>query len=89
MIHDSDTIEEEERNHGLWCAAHQDRCETMMLGEMLEPQYPRIQFSVSSSMCEGREAWLHFHAYPLASVEPVNKVVRQLVEQQFEEHETA
>jgi len=82
IIHDPANIEEEERTYGLWCASHQACYENMLCGELLDPRYPRVALSVCSSMCEGHEAWLHFHQHPQASVATVNAAVYKLVEGQ-------
>jgi hypothetical protein len=52
-------------SYGLWCGAHQNCCENMVLCEMLEPAYQPLQISVCSWICEGRESWLHFHQHRL------------------------
>jgi hypothetical protein len=79
IVH-SEYPEDEERTYGLWCVAHQDRSETMRLGMLLEPEYPR-----GHTMCEGREAWLRFHMYPQSSVGMVKRQVIALVEEQWRE----
>ena len=77
--------EDEERTYGLWCADHQDRSETMRLGILLEPGYPRVEYAPGHTLCEGREAWLHFQMHAQSSVEMVRWHVHRLVEAQFED----
>jgi hypothetical protein len=84
IVH-SDDADEEERTYGLWCAAHQDRSETMRLGMLLEPEYPRVEYSPGHTMCEGREAWLRFHMQPRSSVGMVKRQVIALIEEQWRE----
>jgi hypothetical protein len=84
IVHSEDP-EEEERTYGLWCAAHQDRSETMRLGMLLEPAYPRVEYSRGHTMCEGREAWLPFHMQPQSEVEMVKRQVIALIEEQSRE----
>jgi hypothetical protein len=55
IVHSEDA-EEEERTYGLWCAEHQDRSETMRMGMLVSPEYPRVEYSRGHTMCEGREA---------------------------------
>jgi hypothetical protein len=79
----SEDAEEEERTYGLWCAAHQDRSETMRLGMLLEPEYPAVEYAPGHTMCEEREAWLRFHMYPQSQVEMVKRQVIALIEEQW------
>ena len=81
----SEDAEEEERTYGLWCAAHQERSETMRLGMVLDPVYPRLEYAPGHTLCEGREAWLHFHLHAQSSVGMVQRHVHQLLEAQFED----
>ncbi len=81
----SDDPEDEERIYGLWCAAHQDRSETMRLGMLLEPCYPAVEYAPGHTLCEGREAWLHFHLHAQSSAEMVRRRVRELVEEWWRE----
>jgi hypothetical protein len=82
IVHSEDA-EEEEHTYGLWCAAHQDRSETMRLGMLLSSEYPRVEYSRGHTMCEGREAWLRFHMYPQSSVGMVKRQVIALIEEQW------
>src|SRR5436853_7929520 len=75
IVHSEDA-EEEERTYGLWCAAHQERSETMRLGMLLEPEYPVVEYARGQTMCEGRQAWSRFHLHPQSSV---NMVKRQVI----------
>jgi hypothetical protein len=84
IVHSEDA-EEEERTYGLWCAAHQDRSETMRLGMLLEPEYPAVEYARGHTMCEGRQAWLRFHMYPQSSVGMVKRQVIALIEEQWRE----
>ncbi len=77
--------EEEERTYGLWCAEHQDRSETMRMGMLLSPEYPRMEYAPGHTMCEGRLAWLRFHMYPQSSVNMVKRQVIALIEEQWRE----
>jgi hypothetical protein len=82
VIHDPTNTEEEKRRYGLWCEAHQLCYENLVFGELLDPPCPRVALSVCSALCEGHEAWLHFHMHPRASVTTVNTAVYKLVEGQ-------
>ena len=84
IVHSEDP-EEEECTYGLWCAAHQDRSETMRLGMLQAPEYPRVEYSPGHTMREGREAWLRFHLHPQSSVEMVKRQVTLLIEEQWRE----
>ena len=84
IVHSEDT-EEEERTYGLWCANHQDRSETMRLGMLLEPEYPRVEYAPGHTMCEGRAGWLRFHMHPRSEVEMVKREVIALVEEWWRE----
>lgn len=84
IVHSEDA-EEEERTYGLWCAAHQDRLETMRLGMLLEPEYSAVEYARGQTMCEGREAWLRFHMQPQSSVGMVKRQMIQLIEEQWRE----
>lgn len=79
IVH-SENAEEEERTYGLWCAGHQERSETMRLGMLLEPEYPRVEYAPGQTLCEGRGAWLHFHLHAQSSAQRVRLRVLQLVE---------
>jgi hypothetical protein len=87
IIHDPTNTEEEERRYGLWCAPHQVCYENLVFGELLDPPYPRVALSVCSALCEGHEAWLHFHQHPRASATTVNTAVYKLVEGQSQSKE--
>jgi hypothetical protein len=76
---------QEERTSGHRSAAHQDRSETMRLGMLLEPEYPRVEYAPGHTMCEGREAWLRFHMHPQSSMEMVKRRVIALIEEQWRE----
>jgi phage/plasmid-associated DNA primase len=80
IVH-SENAEEEERTYGLWCAGHQDRSETMRLGMLLSPEYPRVEYALGHMLCEGRQAWLRFHLHAQSSAEMVRRRVRELVEE--------
>jgi hypothetical protein len=84
IVHSEDA-EDEERTYGLWCAAHQDRSETMRLGMLLSPEYPRVEYAPGHTMCEGRLAWLRFHMEPRSSVGMVKRRVIALIEEQWRE----
>src|SRR5205814_2735232 len=84
IVHSEDA-EEEERTYGLWCAAHQDRSETMRLGMLLSPCYPAVCFAPGHTLGEGREGWLRFHRHPQSSVEMVRRHVHELLEAQFDD----
>jgi hypothetical protein len=84
IVHSEDA-EEEERTYGLWCAAHQDRSETMRLGMLLSPEYLAVEYARGHTMCEGREAWLRFHMQPRSSVGMVKRQVIALIEEQWRE----
>ena len=84
IVHSEDA-EEEERTYGLWCADHQDRSETMRIGMLLSPEYPRVEYAPGHSMCEGREAWLRFQMQPRSEVEMVKRQVIALIEEQWPE----
>jgi hypothetical protein len=74
---------QEERTSGHRSAAHQDRSETMRLGMLLEPEYPRVEYAPGHTMCEGRLAWLRFHMYPQVGM--VRQRVIALIEEQWRE----
>jgi hypothetical protein len=84
IVHSEDA-EEEERTYGLWCTAHQDRSEAMRLGMLLDPAYPRVEYVLGHTLCEGREAWLRFHLHAQSRVGIVRRHVHQLLEAQFDD----
>jgi hypothetical protein len=52
----------------------------MRLGMLLEPEYPQVDYAPGHTLCEGREAWLHFHLHAQSSAQLVRRRVRELVE---------